>query len=153
MNLDKLNGWLTLAANLGVLAGIVFLAIELDQSNRQARSDAFQARINEIDHQGREFALSDSLPSIYAKLEESGVDSLTPEELLRVSQWESARMARMHGQLVQYKNGFLDEASYRQLLQVGPRALPLWKELGKLENSVFDELIKTLQQAKEERGT
>ena len=41
MDLDKLNRWLTLAANLGVVAGIVFLAIEigqnqvlLEQSNR-----------------------------------------------------------------------------------------------------------------------
>ena len=32
MNLEKLNHWLTLAANLGVLAGIIFLAIEIQQS-------------------------------------------------------------------------------------------------------------------------
>ena len=33
MNLDSLNKWLTLTANLGVIAGIIFLAIELRQNN------------------------------------------------------------------------------------------------------------------------
>jgi hypothetical protein len=32
MNLDKLNQWLTLLANFGVVAGIVFLAIEIRQN-------------------------------------------------------------------------------------------------------------------------
>jgi hypothetical protein len=33
MNLDKVNQWLTLLANIGVLAGIVFLAIEMRHSS------------------------------------------------------------------------------------------------------------------------
>ena len=36
MNTDQLNKWLTLAANLGVIAGIIFLAMEINQSNRVA---------------------------------------------------------------------------------------------------------------------
>jgi len=43
MYLDNLNKWLTLLANLGVLAGIIFLAIEIGQNtaaiNRQAAND------------------------------------------------------------------------------------------------------------------
>jgi hypothetical protein len=33
MNLDKLNRWLSLLANLGVLVGLIFLIAELNQSN------------------------------------------------------------------------------------------------------------------------
>ena len=33
MNLDSLNKWLMLAANIGVITGIIFLAIEVDQNN------------------------------------------------------------------------------------------------------------------------
>ena len=33
MNMDSLNRWLTLLANLGVIAGIMFLAVELGQNN------------------------------------------------------------------------------------------------------------------------
>ena len=31
MDFDKLNQWLSLCANLGVLLGIIFLAIEMNQ--------------------------------------------------------------------------------------------------------------------------
>ncbi len=40
MNTESLNRWLTLAANLGVIAGIVFLAIELRQNNELLAADA-----------------------------------------------------------------------------------------------------------------
>jgi len=33
MNLDSLNKWLMLAANIGVIAGIIFLAIEIQQNS------------------------------------------------------------------------------------------------------------------------
>lgn len=36
MNLDKLNQWLSLVANVGVLVGLVFLIVELNQANRIA---------------------------------------------------------------------------------------------------------------------
>ena len=36
MDTKHLNNWLTLAANLGVIAGIFFLAFEIQQSNRIA---------------------------------------------------------------------------------------------------------------------
>jgi len=32
VNLDKINGWLTLIANLGVIAGLVFVGLELRQN-------------------------------------------------------------------------------------------------------------------------
>ena len=45
MDSDRLNRWLTLGANLGVLAGIFFLAAEIQQSNRIAiASNEFVAR-------------------------------------------------------------------------------------------------------------
>ncbi len=34
MNMDKLNRWLILAANIGVISGVVFLAYELRQNNQ-----------------------------------------------------------------------------------------------------------------------
>ena len=43
MNLDNLNKWLTLSANLGVLLGIVFLALELRQSTNMTRAQTRDA--------------------------------------------------------------------------------------------------------------
>jgi hypothetical protein len=53
VNVDRLNKWLTLLANFGVVAGIVFLAIEvrqnqalLEESNRINR---FESRMSAVD--------------------------------------------------------------------------------------------------------
>jgi len=43
MQLDDLNKWLTLAANVGVLAGIIFLAIELQQNTNMMQAQTRQA--------------------------------------------------------------------------------------------------------------
>jgi hypothetical protein len=150
MNLEKLNTWLSLLANIGVLAGIVFLAIEISQSNRQAQSETFQARINEIDQSQREYALSDVLPELYVKISQSGVESLSPVELERVSNWELATITRLNGQFIQYQQGFLNIGSYNEMLIVGSGRLSLWKELG--ISTVFEELIKTLEREAEKNS-
>ena len=52
MNLDSTNRWLTLAANVGVLAGIVFLAYELQQNTVATQLEAasnFNASFSEIE--------------------------------------------------------------------------------------------------------
>lgn len=41
--MDRLNQWLTLVANLAVVAGIVFLAVETDQNTQMMRATAVQA--------------------------------------------------------------------------------------------------------------
>ena len=43
MNIKKLNQWLMLVANLGVLGGILFLAYEVRQNTSQMRTQASQA--------------------------------------------------------------------------------------------------------------
>ena len=37
MDMDKLNRWMTLFANFGVIAGIIVLAVELQQNNEQLK--------------------------------------------------------------------------------------------------------------------
>ena len=43
MMLNKSNQWLTLLANIGVVAGIVFLAYELQQNNTQLELQSYQS--------------------------------------------------------------------------------------------------------------
>ena len=40
--MDRLNVWLTLAANLGVIAGIIFLGLEIQQNTRMMQAAAIQ---------------------------------------------------------------------------------------------------------------
>ena len=46
MDSDRLNQWLTLLANIGVIAGILFLAIELRQNNELLTVQASYAQFN-----------------------------------------------------------------------------------------------------------
>ena len=48
LDLDKLNRWLGVFANLGVMIGLIFLIFELDQSNRIAERDSRQANARAI---------------------------------------------------------------------------------------------------------
>jgi hypothetical protein len=45
MNSSRINDWLTLVANLAVVCGIVFLAVEVPQNNALARSESRQALV------------------------------------------------------------------------------------------------------------
>jgi hypothetical protein len=45
VNADKINKWLTLAANVAVVAGIFFLALELSQNSRM-----MHAQTRNVDH-------------------------------------------------------------------------------------------------------
>jgi len=57
------------------------------------------------------------LPPIYVKLEQTGLNSLDAEDLLRVNAWELARSQRLAGQYYQYRQGYLDEAAYRTMMR------------------------------------
>ena len=46
MKFEQLNSWLSLLANLGVLAGIIFLAIEIQQNTETSKFEALQANRN-----------------------------------------------------------------------------------------------------------
>ena len=44
MNIDSVNKWLTLVANFGVIVGIIFLAIEVNQNNQLMEAEARSLR-------------------------------------------------------------------------------------------------------------
>ena len=76
MEPDRLNRWLTLVANFGVIVGIVFLIIELDQTNRIARYTAeigWRSQAIEINSSRIEYS------DVYSKLQVDDTD-LTPSE-------------------------------------------------------------------------
>ena len=61
MSTDRVNRWLTLAANLGVIVGIIFLVIEINQSTVTTRAEMFSSFQDEwiaidLSWQNKEFA-------------------------------------------------------------------------------------------------
>lgn len=43
MDIDKVNRWLTLIANFAVIAGIIFLGVEIQQNTQQLQVQSYQA--------------------------------------------------------------------------------------------------------------
>jgi hypothetical protein len=107
MDSDKINRWLTLAANIGVLAGIIFLAMELQQNNEilsaQARRDQLDAR----SAAGALVIANADLSMILFKA--SNGDTLTPFEEYRFGRWGYQVFRNWEWQYDEYLEGTLSE--------------------------------------------
>ena len=90
MNLDKLNSWLALLANAGVVVGLLLLAYELRQAQHFAETQAAVQRFDQMQLAQTELAMSESLGRIRVKAKSDGVHALTPEELYRLQRWEQS---------------------------------------------------------------
>lgn len=141
MSIDKINSWLTLTANIGVVLGIVFLGIEIQQSRIATEGATYLARSTEIQESNQNFALSEFLPEIYEKLETEGIESLGKVEFRRIRAWEAARNLRMESQIQQSNLGLLDNRTRNDVLRAAANLLPLWESLGININTPFLEAI------------
>ena len=133
MNLEKLNDWLTLLANVGVVVGLVAVLLELRHSSQVAEVAAYQTRMAEIQEINLELALSDDLASILVKFDEEGVAGLSAEERLRTRAWYQHILRQMQGQYYQYQNGFLERSVIDTTLDdIANGIYQNWEHLGLL---------------------
>lgn len=146
MKLDKLNHWLTLLANFGVVCGLIALVLELRHSSQLAQVEAYQTRISEIQNMSLELALSNDLANILATYDDKGAEALTTPQLMRVKAWYHVILRQMQGQYYQYQQGFLDRAAIDHALEAIANGLHRhWKQLGLLnaiESAQWREEIK-----------
>ena len=80
------------------------------------------------------------------KANETGADSLTLEEDVRLSFWYTAVLLRMQNQFNDYRLGFLDEDMYQAALDAAAASYDLWMELGvDIEDSEFKAAIESVR--------
>ncbi len=107
MDTDKLNKWLSLGANIGVVAGIVFLAVELQQNNEileaQARRDQFEFR----SEAGAMLIANPDLAEIVYKARNG--DELSPSESFMFDRWTYQIFRAWEWQFNEYLEGTLTE--------------------------------------------
>jgi len=131
MGSDKLNKWLSLLANLGVVAGLAILIVEINQTNNLAEAEAAQRRSDQIMQAKKEYALSEYIPEITTKYQENGIDALTAVEVSRLKSWESARRIRMSAQYRQYLMGYLDQETAERTVQDAALSFAdIWDDIG-----------------------
>jgi hypothetical protein len=105
MDSDRLNRWMTLAANLGVLAGIFLLLVELQQNTESVELQAAQSYVA-LSHE-LDFRLVDD-PSLIALLLSSPAER-TPEEMLRMDRWYFGALRTWENGYYLHSRGVLDD--------------------------------------------
>jgi hypothetical protein len=102
---DKVNQWLTLVANLGVIAGLVFLGYEVQQNTNIAKASAYRENIQDI-AAWRELLISDAeLARLYRTYTGEGLAAFDDTDRSRISAlvynvmgvYENAYFARRYG--------------------------------------------------------
>jgi len=143
MNSKKLNSWLAVLANFGVVIGLVLLAYELREAQHFAETEAAVRRLDQMQEAQREMALSESLANIRVRAQSGAIESLSADELYRLQRWEYSVRLRMNSQYIQYMRGYLDEETADGIVQSAVNALPYWEELGyELGDTDFEQAIK-----------
>lgn len=107
MKTERLNSWLTLGANLGVVAGLVLLIIEIRQNTAMMESQIHQSRTETALSEQQAVFNSDHMPQILAKV--SGGEPLTDEERLRYEPYVRAFNRNMDNQIWQFNRGLLGD--------------------------------------------
>ena len=143
MDSDRLNRWLTLGANIGVMIGLAVLIFEIRVSQHLAETQALVRRGDQIQVAQVQMAISESLAAIRVKALREGVQSLTDVELYRLQTWERAVRNRMASQYIEYLRGYTGEVSGENIVETAVPMLPFWEELGfELGDGEFSQAIK-----------
>ena len=103
MNFDRLNQWLNFVASTGVIVGLVFLVVEVNQSNRIASYAAEHSLRNQWVELNTVFIENSD---VFAKLQSADVE-LSPSEQVQavmiarqmINTWKDAESAYNYGLL------------------------------------------------------
>jgi len=102
MELDRLNRWLTLAANIGVLAGIFILVLEIQQNTAATHSSTVQSITDNSTAGLREYAANSELARIRMK---GDFDNSELSDLERFQYFSHNRGYWLHFQNVYFQIG------------------------------------------------
>lgn len=150
MNQNKINGWLTLLANIGVLIGLGLLVFEINQSNSLALAQIEQTRSESLLQWRREWVTDDYIAPLLTKAEalipegEFGqmsaldrqkataemLDELDPVERTRMSLFIGASYWDFENLYFQYKRGLVSETYWSE--RIAPAIVwdaPQWKAI------------------------
>ena len=105
MDSDRLNRWMTLAANFAVLVGILLLLVELRQNTESTQLQAAQSYVA-LSHE-LDFRIVDD-PSLIEMFQKP-TDERTPAELYRMDRWYFGSLRTWENGFFLHSKGVLDE--------------------------------------------
>jgi len=157
------NRWLMLLANLGVLIGIIVLAIEIRQNTIALRAGAYQARSDALHDLSMRVAESAVLATIEANLlvrrpdcgkfdgncdliDDAYFDSLSPTERQQYKRYITAHFFRLENLVFQYRQGALtDDYHDQSVVPTIKYYLPLWEKFGVWQRGRLIEYLESIE--------
>jgi len=119
MGSDKINSWLTLGANLGVLVGIILILMELNQNAALTRAQMVQSRADNLIGSYETRMHSEFWPEIRAKQRAAAstvdwLDSLDPVEYERVQYLYFREVNDIRSQYYMHLEGLMPEEIWQE---------------------------------------
>lgn len=145
MSIMELGALGEFVGSIAVVVTLIFLAIQVrhskkateantrsvDESRKVAMVQAYHDRAAEAAAHYRMLAESDHIPLLLLKRGESGVDSLTDEERLRLGSLGLSSALRLDSAYYAYQQGLLDPEHYESsFIPAIRRQAPRWRTLG-----------------------
>ena len=147
--MERINTWLTLAANLGVLAGIVFLAYEIQVNTNAVRSSVATMGAGYTTQVWQLPIDNPELADVLRRGNQVG-QKLTENEWFRYSLFYGAALRGFEQYFILHELGTMSDDQWEgwklplgQTLQE-PGVRQVWKELRGQHASGFTELVDTL---------
>jgi hypothetical protein len=106
MNMDSLNKWLTLVANIGVLLGIIVVAVQLQQTQTAMRAESSNMR-TQLAYQNNFNAREYRISALAEKL--TSGQELSEEESLMLVEFRQNILRYFENLHYQYQIGVLDD--------------------------------------------
>ena len=120
---------ITILANVGVIAGIVFLAIELRQNNALLRAEARQVIVQ--NRAGSLERWADDGEMMQLRLKATNGEQLTTDEAWRLGNDLTALLTRMEYDWEQFENGlvpYIPARAWRGIVTRWPYMRTMWQE-------------------------
>lgn len=114
MNTEKLNDWLQLVGMAGVIGSLIFVGLQLRQTQKIAMSDAYQTRAYGSVEMNMATTMSPQLLSAQVKLWTGKQDMLRPEEIVAAAHEFYARMDIFENNQYQFNSGFISEEHWQK---------------------------------------
>ncbi len=149
MDSDRLNKWLTLSANLAVVAGIIFLGLELRQNNRLLQQQAGIVYFHNRVVLSEALMQNSDLAGIYLKA--SNNEELSDVESLRIRRFYTRLFRGFEWEYMQQRDGLitlLRADQWPNFINENKYARETWEQFSKTHASVdfvrfMDEIILT----------
>ncbi|MEJ2238529.1 MAG: hypothetical protein P8X82_09555 [Gemmatimonadales bacterium] len=113
--MDRLNSWLAVLANLGVLVGIIVVVLELNQNSEMVRAQTRNELSNGIVGLLSAGAENSELASIMRRAN-SG-EELTADEFVQFEERQAAMYRYWENVHYQYRQGLYDETEFSKQLE------------------------------------